>query len=110
MASTPYQLDFVTPGSFPWLASMRKQIRHNLNFLMYPLRRPHTLHRFVLRVMYFCVRSDFSIAAFLAIVPLRSAYFRNGMPRRASRLRASWSVLAVVTTAMFMPLTFSILS
>jgi hypothetical protein len=35
---------------------------------MYPLCRPQTLHLFVLRDMYFCVRSDFSIAAFLAIV------------------------------------------
>jgi len=58
----------VTPGSFPSLASERKQIRHSLNFRKYPLRRPHTLQRFVLRVMYFCLRSDFSIAAFLAIV------------------------------------------
>jgi hypothetical protein len=31
---TPYQLDFVTPGSFPSLARLRKQIRQSLNFLM----------------------------------------------------------------------------
>jgi hypothetical protein len=67
MASTPYQLDFVTPGSFPSLASVRKQILHSLNLRMYPLCRPQTLHRLVLRDMYFCLRSDFSIAAFLAI-------------------------------------------
>ena len=26
---TPYQDDLTTPGIFPWLASSRKQIRHN---------------------------------------------------------------------------------
>ncbi len=34
IVSTPYQLDFVTPGSFPSLASLRKQMRHSLNFRM----------------------------------------------------------------------------
>jgi hypothetical protein len=67
MTITPYQLDFVTPGSFPSLASVRKQMRHSLNFRIYPLCRPQTLQRCVLRVKYFCARSDFSIAAFLAI-------------------------------------------
>jgi hypothetical protein len=31
IVSTPYQLDFVTPGSIPLLASERKQIRQSLN-------------------------------------------------------------------------------
>ncbi len=39
-----YQLDFVTPGIIPSLASSRKQILHISNFLRYPLGRPHILH------------------------------------------------------------------
>jgi hypothetical protein len=80
----PYQLDFVTPGSIPWLARLRKQMRHSLNFRMYPRCRPQTLHLFVLRDMYFWVRSDFSIAAFLAIVLSEYPLVRCA-PRDASR-------------------------
>jgi len=35
-----YQLDFVTPGSFPWEARFRKQIRQIPNFLKNPLGLP----------------------------------------------------------------------
>jgi len=35
-----YQLDFVTPGSLPWAARFRKQIRQVPNFLKNPLGLP----------------------------------------------------------------------
>jgi hypothetical protein len=40
-----YQLDLMTPGSFPWDAKLRKQIRQRPNFLMYPLGLPQIGHR-----------------------------------------------------------------
>src|SRR4051812_15206700 len=40
-----YQLDFVTPGSFPSEASSRKQIRQTPNFRMYERLRPHCRQR-----------------------------------------------------------------
>jgi len=39
-----HQLDLTTPGSLPWEANTRKQIRHTPNFLKYPLGRPQTGH------------------------------------------------------------------
>jgi hypothetical protein len=35
-----YQLDLMTPGSFPWDAKLRKHIRQRPNFLMYPRGLP----------------------------------------------------------------------
>jgi len=40
-----YQLDFTTPGSLPWDANTRKQIRQSPNFLRYALGRPQMGHR-----------------------------------------------------------------
>jgi hypothetical protein len=40
----PYQLDFVTPGSFPADANSRKQILHIPNFLKKPLGLPQKGH------------------------------------------------------------------
>jgi hypothetical protein len=39
-----YQLDFITPGSFPSEASFRKQIRQIPNFLKKPLGLPQIGH------------------------------------------------------------------
>jgi hypothetical protein len=35
-----YQLDLITPGSLPWDARVRKQIRHIPNLRIYPRGRP----------------------------------------------------------------------
>jgi hypothetical protein len=40
-----YQLDFTTPGSLPWEANTRKQIRQMPNFLKNARGRPQTGHR-----------------------------------------------------------------
>jgi hypothetical protein len=40
-----YQLDLTTPGSLPWEAKLRKQIRQIPNFLMNPRGLPHIGHR-----------------------------------------------------------------
>jgi hypothetical protein len=61
-----YQLDFVTPGIIPSLASFRKQTLHIWNFRMYPRGRPHTRHRFTRRVEYFGVRCALIINDFFA--------------------------------------------
>jgi hypothetical protein len=39
-----YQLDFVTPGSLPWDASILKQILQIPNFLINALGLPHIGH------------------------------------------------------------------
>jgi len=39
-----YQLDFTTPGSLPWDANTRKQIRQMPNFLKNPRGRPQIGH------------------------------------------------------------------
>jgi hypothetical protein len=39
-----YQLDFITPGSLPWEARFRKQIRQIPNFRKNPLGLPHMGH------------------------------------------------------------------
>lgn len=63
-----YQLLFVTPGINPLLAISLKQIRHNLNFLIYPLFLPHLKHLLVARVLNLGTFFDFSILAFVAMV------------------------------------------
>jgi hypothetical protein len=40
-----YQLDLMTPGSFPWDAMLRKQIRQMPNFLKNPRGLPHSGQR-----------------------------------------------------------------
>ncbi len=40
-----YQLDFVTPGSCPWSARSRKQIRHSANRRMKARGRPRAFMR-----------------------------------------------------------------
>jgi hypothetical protein len=57
-----------TPGSFPSLASFRKQILHIWNLRMYPRGRPQTRQRLTLRVIYFGFFSDLFIIAFLAML------------------------------------------
>jgi hypothetical protein len=63
-----YQLDLVTPGIMPSLASLRKHNLHMSNFLMYPLGRPQSLQRRTSRVVYFGFFRAFRIIANLAIL------------------------------------------
>jgi hypothetical protein len=65
----PYQLDFVTPGISPSLASLRKQRRHISNFRRYPRGRPQIRHLLTFLVEYFGVFNAFKIIAFLAMGP-----------------------------------------
>ena len=76
---------------------------------MYPRGRPQTRHLRTNLLLYFGVRCALMIMDFFAIVPVAS-YLRNGMPSLSSRRFASWSVLAVVQIAIFIPLIRSILS
>jgi hypothetical protein len=64
-----YQLDFVTPGISPSLASFLKQRRHISNFRKKPRGLPQILQRFTFRVLYFGVLRAFAIIALRAIVP-----------------------------------------
>jgi hypothetical protein len=48
-----YQLDFVTPGISPDKARLRKQMRHNWNFLRYPRGRPQRRQRLCPRTWNF---------------------------------------------------------
>jgi hypothetical protein len=63
-----YQLDFVTPGISPSLASFRKQRRHISYFRKKPRGLPQILQRFTLRVLYFGVLLALIIIALRAIV------------------------------------------
>jgi hypothetical protein len=65
-----YQLDLVTPGISPSLASLRKQRRHISNFRRYPLARPQIRHRFTFLVLYLGLLKALMIIAFLAIILL----------------------------------------
>jgi hypothetical protein len=65
-----YQLALMTPGSSPVSASLRKQIRHNSNFLRYPRGRPQIRQRFRHRIPYFGVFRCLAIMDNLAIFPL----------------------------------------
>jgi len=65
-----YQLDLVTPGIWPSLANLRKQILHISNFRMYPLGLPHTLQRFTFLVLNLGVLFAFAIIDFFAILTL----------------------------------------
>src|SRR4051812_15189634 len=48
-----YQLDFVTPGSLPSSARVRKQMRHIWNLRRKPRGRPQRLQRLYLRTLNF---------------------------------------------------------
>jgi hypothetical protein len=63
-----YQLDFVTPGISPSLASFGKQRRRISYFRKKPLCLPQILHRFTFRVLYLGVLSALIIIALRAIV------------------------------------------
>ena len=56
-----YQLDFFTPGNWPFRANPRKQMRHSAKCRMYARGRPHTLQRFFARVLYFGSRFALTI-------------------------------------------------
>jgi hypothetical protein len=53
MHQLAYQEDFRTPGTLPWLASSRKQIRQSPKSRMNPRPRPHRKQRFFCRVLNF---------------------------------------------------------
>src|SRR5918995_2881811 len=65
-SASSYQLDLVTPGSWPSRARSRKQIRHIAKRRMYARDRPHTWHRLCARTSKRGVRFDFAILDFLA--------------------------------------------
>jgi hypothetical protein len=92
----------------PSAASVRKQIRHMPNFLMYARGRPHSLQRLCARTRNFGGRFERSIADFFAKV--FTYLFRNGMPSCTSRERPSSSDFAVVTIETSRPRSLSILS
>lgn len=62
-----YQLDFLTPGISPRLASSLKQIRHKSNARRYPRARPQRQHRFTRREENFGFFLDFAIWFSVAI-------------------------------------------
>ena len=57
-----YQLDLTTPGSLPWEARFRKQIRQMPNFRMYPRGRPQMGQRLYVLTLNFGVRFAFSLS------------------------------------------------
>ena len=62
----PYQLDFTTPGSLPWEAISRKQIRQIPNLRIYARGRPQIGQRLYLRTLNLGSRLAFIISAFFA--------------------------------------------
>jgi len=123
-----YQLDLTTPGISPRSARLRKQRRHMSKRRRYARGRPQSGQRLRCRTSNFNFR--FTILQVLATSRPRwirslknqgcgrgspqaaalAPLARKGMPRRRSMARASSSFVAVVTTVMFMPITFSTLS
>jgi len=61
-----YQLDFITPGSLPSDASVRKQIRQIPNFLINALGLPHMGHRLYALTLNFGVLLAFIRSAVFA--------------------------------------------
>jgi len=57
------------PAISPRFAISLKQMRHNPNFLIYPLLLPHLKHLRTTRVLNFGFLFDFSICALVAIMP-----------------------------------------
>ena len=105
-----HQLDFVTPGTRPSAAWVRKQMRHIPNCRMYARERPQMRHLLWNRTLNLGVRFQRSIEDFLAKLSPLFYLFRNGMPSLVSRLRASSSDFAVVTMLTSSPRSLSILS
>jgi hypothetical protein len=64
-----YQLDFLTPGILPKLASSLKHNLHILNFLKNALGLPHKGQRLLALTLNFGSLIDFSISAFRVITP-----------------------------------------
>jgi hypothetical protein len=62
-----YQLDFLTPGINPWLASSRKQIRHKPKSRIKARLRPQRQQRLTIRVVYFSFFNDLAVCALVAI-------------------------------------------
>jgi len=98
-------------------ASSRKQIRHSMNLRYTARGLPHRRHRVYSRTPNFAGFSCFSVNAFFAIsLPCYEASAAtagapsNGKPSAMSSDLPSSSVLAVVTTVMSMPRTFTTLS
>jgi len=91
----------------PSAASVRKQMRHMPNFLMYARGRPHRRQRLWNRTLNLGVCFQRSIADFFAKILY---LFRNGIPSCVSRERPSSSVVAVVTMETSRPRSLSILS
>jgi hypothetical protein len=57
-----YQLDLTTPGSLPWEARLRKQIRQIPNFLMNARGLPHMGHRLYALTLNFGFLFTFSLS------------------------------------------------
>lgn len=108
-----YHEAFLIPGSFPSLASSRKQMRHMPNRRMNARARPqgrdaHTTgQRFTCRVRYFGFRCAFAISDLRATCAYLLA---NGVPSSSSSRFPSSSVRAVVTMFTCSPRTRSMLS
>src|SRR5207247_11218650 len=100
---------FFTPGTCPWQARDRKQMRQIPNLRMYARGRPQRLQRLCCETACLCLRSPRLTVDFLATV-LCHPHFLNGNPSSANSARASSSVRAVVTKVTSRPRTLSILS
>ena len=70
-----YQLDFLTPGILPSLASSRKQIRHRSKSRIYPRLRPQRKQRFVFRVLNFGTFRERAMTDVFAIIIVRPARY-----------------------------------
>lgn len=62
----PYQLDFMTPGTWPCWASCRKQMRQMPNLRMYARGRPQSPQRWCACTGNRGGRKDLAISDFLA--------------------------------------------
>jgi hypothetical protein len=62
-----YQLAFFMPGTKPWLAMFRRQMRQILNLRYTERDRPQSWQRRMIRLEYFGFRLAFAISAFVAI-------------------------------------------
>jgi len=106
----------------PSSASLRKHRRQSANFRRYARGRPQRLQRFLSRTLNFGVFASLAIFAVVAMFAFvffflsnpprslepnaaldRGYALLNGIPSSCSSFRDSSSVLAVVTTEMFMP-------
>src|SRR5207244_11977393 len=112
-----YQEALITPGTSPARASLRKQMRHSLNFRKKPRGRPQRKQRLRCLQLNLGVPAALALAsisslAILAVVamfsPARSLYCaRNGIPICFNNARPSASVLALVVIQIFIPLALS---